>query len=150
MAKEEKQGPDMRLSGYLGGVEVNGLGLVTESLWKHFEEAWRSGDTSHEGLRVAIVGVLEVQTVKVPIPGSAEQPTVNIKLLTVEPVLEDAEVKLVTELQTELRGRRRGDAPSLVTPGGDDVFNGTVKDPTGGEATGEEIRPGVHAEFSEH
>jgi hypothetical protein len=128
---EENTGADIRLSGYLPGQELNGLALVKDLLWKRFEQAWRDGDTTHEGLRVPVVAVLEVQTVKVPIPGSEEQPTVNVKMLMVEPALLEADQKVVTELLTELRGRRRGDAPTLETPDGEKLevpaSNGTGK-----------------------
>jgi hypothetical protein len=116
---EENAGPDIRLSGFLPGKELNGLALVKDALWEQFERAWREGDTTHEGLRVPVVAVLEVHTVKVPVPGSEEQPTVNVKMLMVEPALLEADQKVVTELLTELRGRRRGDAPTLEGPDGE-------------------------------
>lgn len=109
----ENTGPDIRLSGWLPGVELNGLGLVKGKLWEHFEQAWRDGDTTLEGLRVPVVAVLEVQTVKVPVPGSDDQPTVNVKMLMVEPVMVEEEKKQTVELLTELRARRRGDEPTL-------------------------------------
>jgi hypothetical protein len=116
---EENEGADIRLSGYLPGKELNGLALVKDALWEQFEKAWREGDTTHEGLRVPVVAVLEVHTVKVPVPGSEEHPTVNVKMLMVEPALLEVDQKVVTELLTELRGRRRGDAPTLEGPDGE-------------------------------
>jgi hypothetical protein len=135
---DDNKGPDIRLSGYLPGTELNGLGLVKDALWAHFEEAWRNGDTTREGLRVPVVAVLEVQTVKVPVPGSDDQPTVNVKVLMVEPATEVDEQKQITSLLTELRGRRRGDQPGLFDADGMPTEQGaplTVVAETGGEAT---------------
>jgi hypothetical protein len=116
---EENEGADIRLSGYLPGKELNGLALVKDALWEQFEKAWREGDTTHEGLRVPVVAVLEVHTVKVPVPGSEEHPTVNVKMLMVEPAMLEDDQQVVTGLLTELRGRRRGDAPTLEGPDGE-------------------------------
>jgi hypothetical protein len=136
---DDNKGPDIRLSGFLPGTELNGLGLVKDALWAHFEEAWRNGDTTREGLRVPVVAVLEVQTVKVPVPGSDDQPTVNVKVLMVEPATEADEQKQITSLLTELRGRRRGDQPGLFDADGMPTEQGapplTVVAETGGEAT---------------
>src|SRR4051794_13321758 len=109
---EDNKGPDIRLSGGLAPAEVNGPGLVKAALWEHFEKAWRDGDTTREGLRVPVVAVLEVKTVQVPLPGSDEQPTVNIKLLMVEPVLVEEQQREVVEKIRQLRTLRRGEEPA--------------------------------------
>jgi hypothetical protein len=133
-----KDGPEvqMRLNGWLPGVERNGLGLVAEKLWQAFEEARRAGDETRDTVRTVVVGVLWVPDAKTPHPGSESDPEIHLKFEAVEPVLDEEELKQVTELLVELRARRRGDQPTLFTdsPQDPDRADGDVP-ASGGEAT---------------
>lgn len=115
-----KDGPgvSVALSGYLPGQETNGMGRVAEKLWRAFELARHDGDATRQTLRQVVVGVVYVPDAKVPAPGSDSDPQVNLKFEALEPVIEEDELRQVVELLTELRARRRGDAPTLFDDDG--------------------------------
>jgi hypothetical protein len=133
-----KDGPEvqLRLNGWLPAAERNGLGLVADRLWQNFRKAQDEGDETRDSVRTVVVGVLWVPDAKAPHPGSDSDPEVHLKFEAIEPVLDEEELKQVTELLTELRGRRRGDQPTLFTdsPQDPDRADGDVP-ASGGEAT---------------
>lgn len=85
---DENKGPQLQLSGYQPSREASGLGVMATRIYDAFMEALRVNDQSGETLRFPVVGVLEGRVGHIGRPGSDKEPSIELRFIAIEPVLD--------------------------------------------------------------
>lgn len=85
---EENKGPQLQLSGYQPSREASGLGVMAKGLYEAFMEALRTNDQTGESLRFPVVGVLEGRVGHIGRPGSDKEPSIELRFIAIEPVVD--------------------------------------------------------------
>jgi hypothetical protein len=84
----ENKGPQVSLSGYQPGRDASGLDLMAKPMYEAFMRALLDNDQTGETLRFPVVGVLEARVGHIGRPGIEKEPSMELRFVAVEPVID--------------------------------------------------------------
>jgi hypothetical protein len=91
----ENKGPQVSLSGYQPGRDASGLDLMAQPMYEAFMRALLDNDQTGETLRFPVVGVLEARVGHIGRPGIEKEPSMELRFVAVEPVLDRDSVQVL-------------------------------------------------------
>jgi hypothetical protein len=96
---EKSNEPTVSLSRYQPSREASGLDLMAKPMYEAFMTALRENDQTGESLRFPVVGVLEGRVGHIGRPGIEKAPSIELRFVAVEPVLDRDTIDLAEKLR---------------------------------------------------
>jgi hypothetical protein len=100
----ENKGPQVSLSGYQPGRDASGLDLMAQPMYEAFMRALLENDQTGETLRFPVVGVLEARVGHIGRPGIEKEPSMELRFVAVEPVIDRDTIRPLSAAVSGLLG----------------------------------------------